>query len=132
MNSIVLDTVPIWTLILGVGVFLYVLLDGFDLGVGMLFGLAPDDAREKLQKRAETRSAELEETDRQLAASPHIPRLFLLEEEYRRAVLVAELDWLGAVIDDLRAGRLTWSEQWLLETWQRLMPQETEPNDTDN
>src|SRR6188472_1920476 len=42
MNSIVLDTVPIWTLILGFGVFLYVLLDGFDLGVGMLFGLAPD------------------------------------------------------------------------------------------
>jgi cytochrome d ubiquinol oxidase subunit II len=34
--------VPIWTLILGFGVFFYVLLDGFDLGVGMLFGLAPD------------------------------------------------------------------------------------------
>ena len=42
MNSMVLDTVPIWTFILGVGVFFYVLLDGFDLGVGMLFGLAPD------------------------------------------------------------------------------------------
>jgi cytochrome d ubiquinol oxidase subunit II len=40
------DLVPIWTLILGVGVFLYVLLDGFDLGVGMLYGFAPDrDAR---------------------------------------------------------------------------------------
>ncbi len=37
-----LDFVPIWTIILGVGVFLYVLLDGFDLGVGILFGLAPD------------------------------------------------------------------------------------------
>ena len=37
---------PIWTLILGVGVFLYVLLDGFDLGVGILYGFAPDrDAR---------------------------------------------------------------------------------------
>src|SRR5690348_11151530 len=42
MNSIVLDTVPIWTFILGLGVFFYVLLDGFDLGVGMLYGLAPD------------------------------------------------------------------------------------------
>jgi cytochrome bd ubiquinol oxidase subunit II len=38
----VLDFVPIWTLILGMVVFFYVLLDGFDLGVGMLFGLAPD------------------------------------------------------------------------------------------
>ena len=44
--SQMLDFVPIWTLILGVGVFLYVLLDGFDLGVGMLYGFAPDrDAR---------------------------------------------------------------------------------------
>ena len=38
--------VPIWTLILGVGVFFYVALDGFDLGVGMLYNFAPDrDAR---------------------------------------------------------------------------------------
>ncbi|HJR22350.1 MAG TPA: cytochrome d ubiquinol oxidase subunit II, partial [Dongiaceae bacterium] len=41
MNE-VLDFVPIWTLILGLGIFFYVLLDGFDLGVGMLHGLAPD------------------------------------------------------------------------------------------
>jgi cytochrome bd ubiquinol oxidase subunit II len=42
--SQVLDFVPIWTLILGMAVFLYVLLDGFDLGVGMLYGLAPNTA----------------------------------------------------------------------------------------
>jgi hypothetical protein len=42
MSQPVLDFVPIWTLILGVGVFLYVLLDGFDLGVGILYGFAPD------------------------------------------------------------------------------------------
>jgi cytochrome d ubiquinol oxidase subunit II len=37
-----LDLVPIWTLILGLAVFFYVLLDGFDLGVGILYGFAPD------------------------------------------------------------------------------------------
>ena len=37
-----LDLVPIWTVIIGVSVFMYVLLDGFDLGVGILFPLAPD------------------------------------------------------------------------------------------
>jgi cytochrome d ubiquinol oxidase subunit II len=37
-----LDFVPIWTAILGVGVFLYVLLDGFDLGVGILYGFSFD------------------------------------------------------------------------------------------
>jgi cytochrome d ubiquinol oxidase subunit II len=38
-----LDLVPVWTLILGVGVFMYVLLDGFDLGVGILFPMARGD-----------------------------------------------------------------------------------------
>ena len=47
MNE-VLDFVPIWTFILGIAVFLYVLLDGFDLGVGMLFGFAPDTASRNL------------------------------------------------------------------------------------
>ncbi|HUP94777.1 MAG TPA: cytochrome d ubiquinol oxidase subunit II [Burkholderiales bacterium] len=39
-----LDLVPIWTVILGLSVFMYVLLDGFDLGIGILFPFAPDDA----------------------------------------------------------------------------------------
>ncbi|HYZ24412.1 MAG TPA: cytochrome d ubiquinol oxidase subunit II [Rhodopila sp.] len=38
----VLDLVPLWTAILGLGVFFYVLLDGFDLGVGILYGFAPE------------------------------------------------------------------------------------------
>jgi cytochrome d ubiquinol oxidase subunit II len=42
MTQAVLDFVPLWTVILGFGVFLYVLLDGFDLGVGILYGFAPD------------------------------------------------------------------------------------------
>ena len=40
--ALALDFVPIWTVILGVGVLLYVLLDGFDLGVGILYRFAPD------------------------------------------------------------------------------------------
>jgi len=38
-----LDLVPIWTVILALSVFMYVLLDGFDLGLGILFPFAPDD-----------------------------------------------------------------------------------------
>jgi cytochrome d ubiquinol oxidase subunit II len=40
--------VPIWTVILGLGVFIYVALDGFDLGVGILHGLAPAADRETM------------------------------------------------------------------------------------
>jgi cytochrome d ubiquinol oxidase subunit II len=43
-----IDLVPLWTAILGLGVFLYVLLDGFDLGVGILYGFAPDTASRNL------------------------------------------------------------------------------------
>jgi cytochrome d ubiquinol oxidase subunit II len=42
--TVVFDFVPVWTLILGAGIFFYVVLDGFDLGVGMLYGLARDTA----------------------------------------------------------------------------------------
>jgi cytochrome bd ubiquinol oxidase subunit II len=45
---IIFDFVPIWTLILGLAVFFYVLLDGFDLGVGILYNLAPDTATRTL------------------------------------------------------------------------------------
>ena len=38
----VLSFVPVWAVILAVGIFLYVLLDGFDLGVGILYGFEPD------------------------------------------------------------------------------------------
>ena len=40
----VLDLVPLWTLLLGLAVFYYVVFDGFDLGVGMLYGLVRGDA----------------------------------------------------------------------------------------
>ena len=42
--------VPIWTVILGLGVFIYVSLDGFDLGVGMLHGLAAASQRETIMQ----------------------------------------------------------------------------------
>jgi cytochrome d ubiquinol oxidase subunit II len=36
------DLLPLWTTILALTVFFYVALDGFDLGVGMLYNFAPD------------------------------------------------------------------------------------------
>ena len=40
----VLDLVPVWTVLLGLAVFYYVVFDGFDLGVGMLYGFVPNEA----------------------------------------------------------------------------------------
>jgi DNA-binding PadR family transcriptional regulator len=86
----------------------------FIAAVSMLFGLAPDDAREQLELREQRLAAELDETKSFMAGAPDgLPRLFLLEDEYRQTVLEAELGWLRSVIDDIRSGRLTWSEEWL-------------------
>jgi cytochrome d ubiquinol oxidase subunit II len=41
--SHVLDLPLIWALVIATAIFLYVLLDGFDLGVGILFPFAPSD-----------------------------------------------------------------------------------------
>jgi cytochrome d ubiquinol oxidase subunit II len=38
-----IDLTLIWVVLIGIGVFMYVLMDGFDLGVGILFPFAPDD-----------------------------------------------------------------------------------------
>ncbi|MDX1634078.1 MAG: cytochrome d ubiquinol oxidase subunit II [Marinobacter sp.] len=38
-----IDLVIIWSFIIGFGVIMYVLMDGFDLGVGILFPFAPDE-----------------------------------------------------------------------------------------
>jgi cytochrome d ubiquinol oxidase subunit II len=38
-----IDLVPLWAAIIALSVFMYVLLDGFDLGIGILFASAPDE-----------------------------------------------------------------------------------------
>ncbi|HDY97567.1 MAG TPA: cytochrome d ubiquinol oxidase subunit II [Pseudomonas sabulinigri] len=47
MESEIFDLSMIWAMIIAFAVIMYVLMDGFDLGVGMLFPFAPDeDARD--------------------------------------------------------------------------------------
>jgi DNA-binding PadR family transcriptional regulator len=109
----------------------------FIAAISMLFGIEPEDARQQLELRAESLAAELAEAESQLESNPGLPRLFLLEEEYRRAVLSAELAWIRSLIADLRGGRLTWSEQWLREIAAAMLPAFDEPprrtnDDTDD
>ncbi|MEV0310708.1 PadR family transcriptional regulator [Nonomuraea fuscirosea] len=84
----------------------------FVAAVSMLMALPPDDARRQLERRIELLAADLAETEAVLAASDGLPRLFLLDEEYRRALLTAELAWVRSVVTDLRDRRLDWDEPW--------------------
>jgi DNA-binding PadR family transcriptional regulator len=103
----------------------------FIAAVSVLFCLAPDDARAQLETRAAHLAAQLAETEAELAsAPPGLPRLFLLEEEFRRTALEAELTWVRGVIADLREGRLDWSEQWLSELAAAFLPPANDEEDS--
>ena len=105
----------------------------FLAAVSILFGLPPDEAQAALELRAEQLAATLADAERELAgAPPGLPRLFLLEEECRSAVVAAELEWVRGVIDDLREGRLTWSEQWLREIAAAFNPDTDKDHMEDN
>jgi DNA-binding PadR family transcriptional regulator len=101
----------------------------FIAAISILFGLAPDDARAQLEQRAESLATELADAQAQLKGNPGLPRLFLLEEEYRQTVLEAELSWLRGVLADLEKGRLTWSEEWLQEIANAFNPPDRNEED---
>jgi DNA-binding PadR family transcriptional regulator len=102
----------------------------FAAAVSILFALEPDDARAQLELRTESIAEQLADVQSQLEGNPGLPRLFLLEEEYRRAVLEAELTWLRGVIGDLEKGRLTWSEEWLAQIAAAFAPADDTKEET--
>jgi DNA-binding PadR family transcriptional regulator len=74
--------------------------------------LAPEEVRVVLERRAGVLREKLTRSDRDLQAySGTLPRVTLLDDEYVRTVTTAELNWISGVIDDLRTGALTWSEE---------------------
>jgi DNA-binding PadR family transcriptional regulator len=85
----------------------------FPAALAYLSLLTPEDARLQLEQRIQTLVAEVARIDVQLSNAAEIPRLFLVEMEYLRAMLNTELTWVKSIVDDLAAGRLTWNEEWL-------------------
>jgi DNA-binding PadR family transcriptional regulator len=82
----------------------------FPAALSLVALLGPDDVRAQLDARAGALEAQLRELEEPV---PNLPRLFLLEAEYKAVVVRAEIKWMRAVTADLRSGRLTWSKQWL-------------------
>jgi DNA-binding PadR family transcriptional regulator len=87
----------------------------FPVAVSLLGLLTPEEALRQLEMRVAVLEEEVARigSQRSSAAAEGLPRLFLLETEYQRAALETELEWVRAVVDDLRTGRLTWNEEWL-------------------
>jgi len=82
--------------------------------------LTPEDARSQLETRMQRLRAEIDRIEAQRRAASAVPRLFLIEAEYVRAVLQAELAWVMSVVEDLDTGRLTWNLEWLSQVAAQL------------
>ncbi len=93
------------------------------LSFAMLLG--PAELRAVLERRAAPLRESLERLDRELGGEyAHLPRVTLLETEYQRAVVAAELAWVDAVAADLRDGTLTWSREELADIAAATTPPE--------
>ncbi|SFJ36117.1 DNA-binding transcriptional regulator, PadR family [Paenibacillus sp. UNC496MF] len=93
----------------------------FPAAVSFLTLLEPGDVLRQFEKREAALQEAVQRMDAQLLRYKEtVPRVFMLEAEYGRAVAGAELEWLRAVIDDFRSGELSWNEEWLREVAERL------------
>ena len=86
----------------------------FPVALAFVAILQPDELHGLLTTRIEALADKLAAIEAQ--APPGLPRLFLLEDEYRAALLRAELAWLRDLTADLAEGRLTWNEELILQT----------------
>ncbi|MER6173755.1 hypothetical protein [Streptosporangium sp. NPDC001681] len=73
---------------------------------------APGEVVAALEERVASLEARLSDLDADLAATAEfLPRLFLVESEYQRAMVMAELNYVRGLADDPRAGRLDWDHR---------------------
>ena len=94
----------------------------FPAAVSFIALLTPDDACVQLEHRLKGLSEDIARIDAEVAGAGALPRLFLLEMELLRTVRLAERDWVMSVVADLRAQRLTWSEEWIRQVAAEFAP----------
>jgi len=87
----------------------------FPAAVSLLPLLTPEDAVQQMALREAKLIDQIAVIDKDMHAVD-LPRLFLLESEYMRVVLEAELKWVRSLIVDLRTGQITWNHDWMQPT----------------
>jgi DNA-binding PadR family transcriptional regulator len=90
----------------------------FPAALAFLAVLTPDTVRDLLEQRLGAQRERLTAIHGQ--APPGLPRLFLIEDEYRAAMLTAEIGWLQQVLHDLADGSFTWNIELIAETMQQF------------
>src|SRR5215472_2431613 len=83
----------------------------FPAALSFVMLLSPPDAAVVLDRRAAAIRGELTSLEATLAEVAFLPRIVLMDDEYQRAMYVAELAWLDSLTAELRSGSLTWSDE---------------------
>ncbi|MPZ51917.1 MAG: PadR family transcriptional regulator [Acidimicrobiia bacterium] len=81
----------------------------FPAALSLVPHLSSQEVATLLEERARNLDSQLTELDPQkVAAELGLERVFLVEDEYRCAIIAAELGWVRRLVDDLRSGELPW------------------------
>lgn len=96
----------------------------FPAAISVLAMLTPGEAKASFETRVLAIRKELKSIEADKQAVGDLPRLFLLEDEYRAALLEAERRWLQSTIKELDKGSLTWNEKWLRAVAAKFTPKE--------
>ncbi|WP_243063393.1 PadR family transcriptional regulator [Humibacter sp. RRB41] len=80
----------------------------FPAALSVLTMIGPDAAAGLISARIITIETTLEAMRAERVGFEDVPRVYLLEDEYRTRNLEAEAAWLAEVLQDIRGGVLTW------------------------
>jgi DNA-binding PadR family transcriptional regulator len=82
----------------------------FPAALSFLMMLTPDEARAALERRASALRGQLATIEADLTNyGATLPRVTLMDDEYQRNMISAELAWVDGVLTDLSTGALSWS-----------------------
>lgn len=85
----------------------------FPVALSHAMMLTPRQALALLERREKLLTAMHQGLEAGLASTAGMPRVISLEAEYVLATATAQLAWIRSIIDDLRTGRLSWTEDEL-------------------
>jgi DNA-binding PadR family transcriptional regulator len=85
-----------------------------EAGLSLMPVLPPDEVARLLGERVERLRMELRAIDASMsvAAEAGVPDLFLIETNYRRGMLSAELDFVATLAGNIRSGKLAGTKEW--------------------
>jgi DNA-binding PadR family transcriptional regulator len=85
----------------------------FPAAVSLLPLLTPEDALRQMETREARLADQITTIDEEIQTySTTLPKLFLIESDYMRSMLEAELKWVQSMIADLHSGQLNWNQDW--------------------